>query len=308
MIKPQLARPFKDGKDDWMWEDPDYCGEEKYDGHRTLVLEDEFRSRTWKVMEPQIEDVFPGKARFDGELIVRPELGIPQGHSEVNHWLSADPSKLKLVLFDCLMSQDGRCLQGVPLYDRRQILEELYVKNIKGYDRVSIGVVWILGKKTIYDTILERGGEGMVLKNLWRPYEQGSRSAWIKKKAWDPVDVVIVDCEASPSEWRVRPGEVDKQTGLVLPEGDHTEPWKLGYVGLSYGFYDEDGRLIKVGSTVITGPQSEMLPCVGKVASFKCYGRQRPTGALNHMVFLEWRDDKPAEDCVFAFNEERRFG
>jgi hypothetical protein len=96
---------------------------------------------------------------------------------------------------------------------------------------------------------------------------------------------------------------VDSQTGLILPEGDHTEPWKLGYVGLSYGFYDTAGKLRVVGSTGVTGPRSEMEKYVGTVASFKCFGKQYGTGALQHPVWIAWREDKDAEECVFEFKE-----
>jgi hypothetical protein len=89
--------------------------------------------------------------------------------------------------------------------------------------------------------------------------------------------------------------QLDKQTGLVSVEGIHAENWDR-YVGLSYGYYDTDGKLVRVGSTGQTGPKEEMERFVGFVGSYKSYGRVNETGALNHPVFLEWRDDKDA-DC-----------
>jgi len=83
----------------------------------------------------------------------------------------------------------------------------------------------------------------------------------------------------------VRPGAVDPQTGLILPDGDHTSSWKAGYVNLSYGFYDQHGRLRTVGSLGFTGPRSELEQHVGKVAIVKGYGEQFESGSYSILFF-----------------------
>jgi ATP-dependent DNA ligase len=301
-VKPQLARTFKKGIDEWMWTDPDIVEEEKFDGYRVHVQSDQFMSRTGKPIEYPYRLGFPTAPKLDGELIIRPGLGIPQGHSEVTHWLCEDPSVLQLVLFDCLNDCDGVDITCCPWSFRRRSLDKLFSWCAEMDGKTVLSKLVRIDKKKFYDDLIERGGEGVMLKNVNSVYSPGSRSAWVKVKAWDPIDLVITNCFAKPSEWRVKPGDVDKQTGWILPEGDHTASWKADFVGLTYGFYDENGELRSVGSTGVTGPIEEMRQYVGRVASFKTYGRVNKTGTLNHPVFLEWRDDKDPKDCRFDFS------
>ncbi|MFH0989871.1 MAG: hypothetical protein V1799_07640 [bacterium] len=306
MIEAQLARSFKEGKDDWMWDSPEIVADEKLNGHRILIVGDRQFSRNGKEKDVSfLKGRFPAGMKLDGEIIVRRDLDLLQGHSEVNHWLANDPEKLEAVIFDMLAYNDSSDFTRFPLKSRLLSLDEMFMEDLGLLDcRIYPSVRRYVNKKAFYDDIVEKGGEGAMLKRLERPYEPGSRSAWVKVKAWDPVDIVITDCDSKPSEWRVRPGGVDSQTGLVLPDGDHTESWKLGYVGLSYGLYDQNGKLRVVGSTGITGPKAEMEKHIGRVASFKTFGPQYDSGALQHPVFLDWRDDKDPEECVFNFGEE----
>lgn len=295
-LKPMKAKAFEEGKHDFVW-NGNYVFEQKFDGFRCQYVDGQFLSGTGKPFS--FEPPFVSKAQLDGELIVDPRLGIPDGHAEVSHWLAHDHSKLVLVLFDCMY--DGGDTTPWAWSERRKILEDIHAR-IGGPNVWMSQLIWEDKKKT-YDMLVENGKEGAVFKKVDSPYVPGSRATnWIKMKAWDPVDVVIVDCDAEPTEWRVRPGQIDKQTGLVSVEGVHAENWGV-HVGLSYGYYDPKGNLVRVGSTGQTGPKEEMRQYIGSVGSYKSYGRVNETGALNHPVFLEWRDDKPATDCAFNFEK-----
>ena len=301
-VKPMLAKSYEDGKHEFVW-NGNYVMEQKWDGYRFQLVDNCLYSRTGKPLG--FEPPFKCNAQLDGELVVDPRLGIEQGHGAVSHWLAHDHSKLVMVLFDILVDDDGeRDFVDIefPLSYRRDRLNRLYERI--GSDRVWMSKQIEIDKRAVYDSLMEDGCEGAVFKKIDSPYVPGSRAAnWVKRKAWDPVDVVITDCLSKPSEWRVRPGEVDSQTGQILPDGDHSEPWKMGYVGLSYGYYDTKGCVIRVGGLGFTGPAHEMTKFVGRVASVKTYGKVNPTGALNHPVWLEWRDDKDASECIFNFEK-----
>ena len=300
--KPMLAKTFDENKHQCVW-NGEYVLEEKFDGHRFQYEKGLYRSRNgnWISLDLRLRTC----AVLDGEIIVDPRLGIPTGHSDVSHWLVEDQSKLVVVLFDILVDDDSELdfvESETQLWRRREHLEELY-------DRIGSDRVWMAkqieqDKKAVYDSLIDAGREGAVLKKIDSPYVPGSRGlAWVKMKSWDPIDVVITDCESTPTEWRVRPGEMDRQTGLISVDGTHTQSWLDGNVGLSYGYYDLNGQLKRVGALGWTGQREELAQYVGRVASVKTYGKVNSSGCLNHPVWLEWRDDKDASECVFSFEE-----
>jgi len=304
----QKARPYVERRDSILWNDPHHTCEEKYNGHR--IMQEGQVSITANGKEKEIKFLqaieLPGDIKIDGEVIVRRDLALPQGHAEVNHWLTHDESKLEYVVID-ILKRKNHDLTGNRWVNRVGDLDNFFIDyagRLQGHrisqsKRIPYGYY-----RSEYDKILARSGEGIVWKYNHSVWSAGSRAGWIKLKAWHDVDVVITDCDAKPSEWRVKPGGIDSQTGLVLIDGDHTEPWKLGYVGLSYGQYDQYGKLRVIGSLGYTGPRAELEPLVGRVAICKCFGDQYPTtGAIQHPVFQDWRDDKDPEDCVFEFKE-----
>ena len=95
---------------------------------------------------------------------------------------------------------------------------------------------------------------------------------------------------------------------VFWPKGRHTDPWESRHVNLRYGYYDTEGNLQVVGSTGICGPKEDMQKSIGKVAKFKTYGEILKTGSMRHPVFIEFREDKMAEECVFNFKKGVREG
>ena len=302
----QKARPYTEKRDSILWNDVHHTCEEKYNGHRIVLHGKRSFSANGKEKDIEFLKAFGLKntVKLDGEVIVRRDLGLPQGHSEVNHWLAHDESKLEYVVFDILMRGD-KDISGMRWVNRLGQLNDFLGGLVIPEDiRISQSRLFEYGwYRKEYDDIVGRGGEGVVFKYNHSTWSPGSRAGWVKIKAYHDVDVVITDCDALPSEWRVKPGSVDSQTGKILPEGDHTEPWKLGYVGLSYGMYDQYGKLRVIGSLGYTGPKEELQQYIGRVAIVKCFGEQFDSGALQHPVFQDWRDDKDPEDCVFEFKE-----
>lgn len=282
----------------------DYWAEIKYNGFRAQFQRDGWwtTNPSWVQREAgfrHICDVIPKGFVLDGELV--PNDG--EGHEVVAHYKSACPEKLKLIVFDVLQV-NGMTTLGFPQWKRRQILEEVITgEPMYGCKNIELARVYEDSFATALKDALANGREGLIFKHRMKAYTPGSRSAWLKCKATETVDVVITDCDSKPTEWRVKPGDIGKD-GVFYPSGRHSDPWLAGHVGLSYGFHDaKTGKLTVVGSLGITGPKNEMVKHIGRVAEVASFGPQFPTGAIQHPSFLRWREDKSAIDCVFNFDD-----
>jgi DNA ligase-1 len=154
----------------------------------------------------------------------------------------AEEMPLHLFAFDILYV-DGEDLTVKPYKERRKILE----KTIKGGKSISVGEILVtdnVAELTKYfETAIERGMEGLVIKDLEAPYVAGARKfAWIKlKRSYkgelsDTIDVAIV--------------------GYLLGKGARAE-FKFG--GLLCAVYDEKTDTFKTIAKVGTGFSEEMM-------------------------------------------------
>jgi hypothetical protein len=281
----------------------EWVAELKHNGHRVYLCREGMFSSIGKWYTPEMEGFaalacpgMPDGLLIDGEL--RAADG-PSDNAVVGHLRSAAPEKLVFVAFDVLYV-NGDDVMPCDWNARRMMLEQV----MQGLDPqwFKMSGLYLGEYGVILAKLLADAEEGMILKRRDSPYKPGSRSNWLKVKGTVTYDVVITDCDAKPTEWRVRPGEVGKD-GVLYPEGRHSDPWLAGHVGLSYGWFDvKTGQLVRVGSLGETGPREKMEQYVGRVAEVKCYGKPWPTGCMNHPVLLHWRDNKSPEDCLFDFD------
>ncbi len=323
-VQPQLARSWTKRRDSAILETPGYTMEPKLDGHRCAVIRSSkgvfLLSRRGKRIQsiPWLEtwaqrQLKPG-TYIDGELIA----GSEASSNSVSSLRAHNPEKLTYVAFDILWCE-GRNLNNAQWNRRRRALVDLtemaypwpggelepscfYIID----SRVWSSTVPGSAREATRDTWLKQGFEGVVFKDIFAPYRPNSRSTWIKWKWTMNTDVIIVSCDAKPSEWRVRPGHKGTD-GVLYPEGRHTDPWLAGHVGLEYGFGPishipsaKAKRLLNVpgigmctvaGSLGVTGPKEEMEKYVGKIARVKCWGAY-DSGALRHPQPLEYREFK----------------
>ena len=296
-LRPQLAKSSTAKTLTQIERSEAWVGEMKLDGHRMLLANNLAWSRIGKDVKnmSHLMGETPEGCVLDGEIL--PKSGV-EGSERVSHLRAEDPTSLGFVAFDIIYHK-GVYVGDLTWEKRRLLLESVITDDM---EHLSLSKLYYMNEHTAEELMTiasERGHEGIMLKKVNAPYKENSRSAWVKHKFTDTHDVVIVDANAKPSEWRVRPGEAGTD-GVVYPDGLHTDPWLKGYVGLNYGFYDAKGNLRIVGSLGETGPKEEMEKHVGKVAEIKAYG-QYPTGALRHPQLIQWREDKLPEDCIFNF-------
>lgn len=179
---------------DALIDDDRWALEPKYDGVRVVVEVDTDGVRLLNrgdkplsaastnshrpALEAAFTDVFRGEWTFDGELL---DDGV-------------------MIVFDLprAVAPDGTVIvsTATPFRDRRDVLER--VITTAGWDtpdsvvRVATHVRGA-DKRVLHDTILETGGEGVMLKDLDAPYEsKRTKTAGFKVKFTSTVDVIVM--------------------------------------------------------------------------------------------------------------------
>lgn len=200
--KPMLASAMKEGRGVDDYTDGGWALEEKFDGHRMLVVRRGSSVEAWSrpgADRPAARRELP--AALAAELAALPE-GVYDGELIVPGGTSSDvvrldrASKLKLVLFDALRVLDAD-VTALPLSDRRAALA-LAHKHCAGAlvllaEQTEVNAATIKG-------IWARGGEGAILKRLDAAYQPGKRSAdWVKVKSIGAAELTIVGFEAGKS-------------------------------------------------------------------------------------------------------------
>lgn len=91
---------------------------------------------------------------------------------------------LHIHLFDCLFGRGGRDMRQLP-YDERLTETALFTQHCEELGVAEVEVLPIVktDKEKFYNDIVERGGEGIMLKNSDAPYDhKRSRSVYKRKK------------------------------------------------------------------------------------------------------------------------------
>lgn len=200
--------------------------------------------------------------------------------------------QMRWSVFDILFYQ-GRDLRALPLSERRKWLLE--VVNLLGNPFVFPTEHVIEDKRGFLERTLNAGLEGIVLKNLRRPYDE--HLSWVKKKVLIMADVVVMGFDP--------PEQFSKKVDGTVSE---TKFWKKGWIGaVKFGQY-RDGVLWPCGTmsgmdekfrVELTENQAKYL---NRVVEVEANGRE-PTGAFRHPRWERIRDDKRPEDCVYNPNE-----
>jgi bifunctional non-homologous end joining protein LigD len=202
-FKPMMAEigaaPFDSA--DWVFEP-------KLDGVRTLVYlgmnSVKLVSRTGRDQTEQypefariFERVTAENAVLDGEIVAQDAQGRPSfqrlqqrmnlaSKSEVNRVRREVP--VQLFVFDALWL-DGRDLTGLPLTERRALLEDVVVPG-KGID-VTLFVPE--HGTALWESAKERGLEGVIAKRANSRYQAGRRSGdWKKIKVLNRDEFVVL--------------------------------------------------------------------------------------------------------------------
>lgn len=177
---------------------------------------------------------------------------------------------------------DALYLDGVDIREKsqmeRRMLLERFMRDVRN------PLISLHGQtpahQWIYDSIVERGGEGVVLKCLSGGY--GESDAWIKVKRYSTLDVIVTDFTAA------RVGRTGKYLG------------QIGAAKVSV--YDTQGELVEVGQVSgmpddirldMTSNRDQWINTVIEIAAQE-WGQNR----LLHPRFKRRRPDADVRHCT----------
>ena len=344
-IRPMLAEDFRDlpwNERDAIWSSPDWIAEPKLNGVRLLgflgVPGNRFTTRVKSKRSglfqertdnlPHLRDLplgFLADTVLDGELVLeRPKL-------HTGHALAVGSLACTMAVVNCspehavglqrssgawaayyvfdLIRDRGHDVGGCPFWERRSRLAHLFREmSARGISAESLKLVPQVSddKRSFYASILESGGEGVMLKRLSGPYKQSGRSRDVLKVK----KALTVDAFVS--------GFTEGRNGFS------------GLVGsLLVSVTDEKGVRHEIAGV----PCHDPLDPPGSNMDFRrrateliagkpglnrlWYGRVVEVEALEwnknhrlvHARILRWRTDKAREECVVDFSVlDRRHG
>jgi DNA ligase D-like protein (predicted ligase) len=196
----------------WIFNDPDYIYEIKWDGFRCLARKEQEQVRLisrngWTMGENFPEIVadlrnIPHRFIFDGELVILQnglaDFSLLQGRGRLRK-----PERIEeaarnypatLIVFD-ILNLDGMDLTAETLLARKQYLAEI----LPGTGLV-VNNSWIEGEgKALFEATRLAGHEGIVAKRKDSIYYPGKRVGhWLKIKHWQEETVVITGYKIRP--------------------------------------------------------------------------------------------------------------
>jgi len=169
----------------------------------------------------------------------------------------------------------GESLLHVPFGERLVPLHEaIHLLTLCGMQRIAAEPLYRRGKREVFDSIISRGGEGVVVKKL-----SGFEKDWFKVKRVKTWDVVIM--------------------GFTQGKGKYE-----GVIGaIRYGFYNCNGLLQEVGKcSGMTDLERALFAStpgtyIGRVIEVK--GQELGNkGGIVFPRFVRLRDDKSPIDCI----------
>jgi len=370
-IHPMLAKNLDDYKSlslDQLLQDDSWGAEEKYDGERTILAVNltgqSFRATTRVVGKntgtlgentarlPHLKGLFPvpeeGTTVFDGELMHE------NGFQALRSIMGSDPALavekqrdlgfVGVRLFDILWF-GGNDLRGMEFKQRRVVLETWFreswtwlqanypMTHALFAEHVSLSPLkWTADEKQhLLETVLDAGGEGIMLKHARGRYTDttvsGQRSAdLLKVKPFAETDVIVVGFEEGKGQFNTDKYGAIHVAQWVPRDRVTAEMAKNEYVAAN-GFglhnnvsalYDDASRsglfrthmLVYMGTTGgFTQEQEQAFRAapgdfIGKAmeVSYQENGRWPKTGRLRHSHFVRMRDDKSTDDCTYEPN------
>lgn len=286
----------------------------KLDGYRILAEKDGGAVRLRSRNGGDLTVTFPEVARsiqalpfshvlIDGEIVALDEGGKPSFHrlqqrARLRRPLDIRRAEVELPVtffaFD-LLALGPRDIRGLPLERRKTLLGKVVpmagpVRYLEHIEREG---------ERLFAQVEQMGLEGLVAKRADAPYKGGRSPSWLKLRAARTADLVVV--------------------GFTAPKGSRTAigalhlaqyvDGKLRYAGrVGSGLADRDLAQLRED---LESERRKTPPCTGVPADAKGSTWVEPRrvvevrftewtgeGLLRHPVFLRWREDKTAEECV----------
>jgi bifunctional non-homologous end joining protein LigD len=309
-LVPMLATLVNETFDDPGWE-----YEVKWDGYRAVAYlnkgEVEVKSRNKKSFNEKFYPVYDGlkswniNAVLDGEIVVIKENG-QSDFNALQNWRSEADGQLIYYVFDVLWL-DGKDLTGLPLHERKTILQSIVTEEspVKlGYSIASEGTAFFEAAKGM-------GLEGIIAKRSDSTYLPGIRTKdWLKIKINKRQEVIIAG-------YTLNAGTSKPFSSLLLGAYENGVLQYVGKVGT--GFKDKQQReMLALFKPLVTDKSPfNAVPDYNKPSRFRpnppkadatwlkpelvceiSFAEITPDGVFRHPSFEGMREDKAAKEVV----------
>ncbi len=197
--KPAFIEPMKAKSVEKKPSGTGWIYELKFDGFRALVIkrekDAELISRNQKTLTQKFPELVPAlkklpckSAVIDGEVVALDEKGRPSFQLLQAHDMNEEHPPICYYAFD-LLNLEGRDLRGLPLTERKKVLEKL-LEDAPDEIRFSANLEGDVAE--LLNNVKKLGLEGIVGKRGDSVYETGRRSgAWVKLKVTNEQEFVI---------------------------------------------------------------------------------------------------------------------
>jgi len=299
--------------------------EPKWDGFRCLAFRDgrkiQLQSKAGQPLQRYFPDLVIAFAELDADqFVLDGEIVVPEGKAlsfdallQRIHPAASRIAKLAtetpayFIAFDLLVDDRGKSLAGQPLGKRRPALEKFAAKYFKGTSRI------FLSPATDELAVVKRwfrsvGGalDGVIAKEVDRPYMTGERVGMVKIKQLRTVDCVIGG---------FRYASKSKVIGSILL-GVYDRAGLLHHVGFCSGFNAKDRKeltpkleaLIKPPGFTGQAPggpsrwsterSTQWQPLAPKLVVEVQYDHFTGGRFRHGTRFLRWRPDKAPKQCT----------
>lgn len=311
---PMLATLTKEAFDD-----PGFVFEPKWDGIRAIAICDEEtrlitrNNRDVTVAYPELrslhDQVVALDAMVDGEIVAF-ENGVPSFQLLQQRMHLRDERRIEqmakripvaYIVFD-LLYLDGKDLTGLPLTERRRLLEEAIVPS----DVVQVSPATEGTGQALYQAASQQGLEGIMAKKASSTYQPGLRSReWLKVKLTFDADVVVVG-------WTEGEGRREGTLGsLVMAVYDGDALRYVGNVGTGFDTRSLEESMARLAGLEETGapflsevirsrPELRRAHWVSPELVARVAHRQLTSaGRLRAPSFQGFREDKAPEQCTW---------
>ncbi len=300
-VEPELARMV-----DLPAGGPLWVHEIKFDGYRMQLRVEKKRAVLLTRKKLDWSHRFPeiiAEARslpdciIDGEIAALDARGI-SNFSDLQSALS-DKETAGLVdfAFDLLFLA-GHDLRGLPLIERKTLLEQLLSKKLPPLSRIRYVEHYKSSGKEMLEAACRTGLEGVISKRADQPYKSGRGNDWTKAKCRGGQEVVI-------GGWR---GDANNLRSLLAGAYRDGKFLYMGRIGTGYNVKSAGELLRKLRPLEIAQPafanageipRARDLHWVEpKLVAEVEFGAITSAGILRQASYKGLREDKPAKNVV----------
>ncbi len=296
-VFPPMLATLADGPPD---DDRVWTYELKYDGFRAIAAiaggEAAMLSRNELDLGKRFPRIFEALTKIkakeivlDGEVVVLDEKGAPRFQL-----LQQSSGKERLIVFDVLWL-DGEDLRRKPYLERRRILQKALTKAPAG---IHVSQTLAMSGAAALQHAAEGGWEGIIAKRNTSVYETRRSKEWLKVKALQQQELVIVG-------WQPSTASENDIGSLHLAVNDGGELRYAGRVGTGFSAKLRGALRAELAKDEVPKPLFGDAPRVKgshwvkpRLVAQVAFTEWTSDHRLRHPSFLGLREDKSASEVV----------